>query len=337
MQETPHSSSPQPSALQPQHLSSRAYTGRDKAAALRELYGRELMRVDLCAYDGSERQELEFAATVVPLAEGVVYAHCQNTPARMIRSAELMWDGADDIYLTCAQAGAVVRTAEGFFEIPAGGFALMSKARAHDAITPDGGPTACIQVSHAALARLVPRLEEAPMRVLPVGMPGAVLALGYAQLLAQQPLMPAALRREATTHLHELLAGVIRPVAPAALPPEQVAVDVSRLALIERDILSRIDQPQLSLAQVARVHHLTPRQVQRLFARKGTCFSDFVSGARLDRAHAMLADPGQRHRRVLEIALDSGFDDVSAFSRAFRRHFGLTPSDVRGLAFGATG
>lgn len=61
-----------------------------------------------------------------------------------------------------------------------------------------------------------------------------------------------------------------------------------------------------------------------------------MSGARLDRAHAMLADPGQRHRRVLEIALDSGFDDVSAFSRAFRRHFGLTPSDVRSLAFGAT-
>lgn len=324
------------SAPAPFHLSSRTYSGRDKVAALRELYGRELMRVDLCAYEGAERQELEFSASVVPVAEGVVYARCQNTPARMIRSAELMRDGADDIYLTCAQAGAIVRTAEGCFEIPAGGFALMSKARAHDAITPHGGPTSCIQVPRADLARLVPRLEEAPMRVLPVGMPGAALALGYAQLLAQQPVIPAALRSEAAAHLRDLLAGIIHPAVPAALPPEQVAVDVSRLALIERDILSRIDQPQLSLALIARLHHLTPRQVQRLFARKGTCFSDFLSSARLNRAHAMLADPGQRSRRVLEIALDSGFDDVSAFSRAFRRHFGLTPSEVRSLAFGVT-
>lgn len=246
------------SAPAPFHLSSRTYSGRDKVAALRELYGRELMRVDLCAYEGAERQELEFSASVVPVAEGVVYARCQNTPARMIRC------------------------------------------------------------------------------VLPVGMPGAALALGYAQLLAQQPVIPAALRSEAAAHLRDLLAGIIHPAVPAALPPEQVAVDVSRLALIERDILSRIDQPQLSLALIARLHHLTPRQVQRLFARKGTCFSDFLSSARLNRAHAMLADPGQRSRRVLEIALDSGFDDVSAFSRAFRRHFGLTPSEVRSLAFGVT-
>jgi AraC-like DNA-binding protein len=57
-----------------------------------------------------------------------------------------------------------------------------------------------------------------------------------------------------------------------------------------------------------------------------------VRDARLERARAALADPAQRHRRVLAIALESGFDDFSAFSRAFRRRFGMTPSEVRGAS-----
>ena len=110
---------------------------------------------------------------------------------------------------------------------------------------------------------------------------------------------------------------------------EHEAQAAPRLALIQRDIQARLDWPQLSLAHIARLHHLTPRQVQRLFARQGTGFREYVSAARLDRARAQLADPAQRHRRVLEIALDCGFDDVSAFSQAFRRRFGMTPSEAR--------
>ncbi|KRD48561.1 hypothetical protein ASE52_14590 [Acidovorax sp. Root275] len=128
-----------------------------------------------------------------------------------------------------------------------------------------------------------------------------------------------------------LIADVLVPMARGIQPHQHDAIDVPRLALIRRDILARIDRPELSLEQIARQHHLTPRQVQRLFAREDTCFSDFVRQARLQRARDMLSDPAQRHRRVLEIALDSGFDDFSAFSRAFRRHFGMTPSEARGL------
>jgi AraC-like DNA-binding protein len=123
------------------------------------------------------------------------------------------------------------------------------------------------------------------------------------------------------------MAGILAPAAPGG-----DALDVPRLALIQRDILARLTQPELNLAQIARLHHLTPRQVQRLFAREGTCFSDFVRDARLDRVRAALADPRQRHRRVLQIVLDNGFDDFSAFSRAFKRRFGTTPTEIRGMS-----
>jgi AraC-like DNA-binding protein len=50
---------------------------------------------------------------------------------------------------------------------------------------------------------------------------------------------------------------------------------------------------------------------------------------RLDKAAALLRDPRWRHRKIAEIAAEAGFTDLSYFNRAFRRHFGATPSDIR--------
>ncbi|WP_298430881.1 AraC family transcriptional regulator [Ottowia sp.] len=313
------------------HLSSHDFAGPDKAAALREVYGRELVRVDLWPCEGAA--PFDFQAALQPLHEGAMAVRCEHTPAHSWRSPALMRDGADDILLTASRAGCVIRTPGGVLEIPAGGFLLHSKAREHEYITPHGGPTQSIQLPRATLARLAPRLEEAPLRALPPGTPGTALALGYAGLLLASPAAPSAsLLRTATAHLHELLAAVLAPPRRHTPPPAREAVYAARLALIQRAILARLDVPELRLEHIARLHHMTPRQVQRLFAREGTCFSDHVREQRLERAHALLADPAQRGKRVLDIALESGFNGFPAFSRAFRRRFGMTPTEVREAA-----
>ncbi|MNL61636.1 DNA-binding transcriptional activator FeaR [compost metagenome] len=69
--------------------------------------------------------------------------------------------------------------------------------------------------------------------------------------------------------------------------------------------------------------------MQRLFAQEGTCFSDYLRDARLQRAHAMLADPRHSRRRVLEIAFDCGFADITTFNRTFRQRYGVAPTQVR--------
>lgn len=324
-----------PIAPQCLHLSSRDYTGRDKTDALREFYGRELMRVELQPFEDAgsvqaAQDGLDFASTMLPLGGDSIYVHTQCTPSRMWRSPEMLRDGDDALYLCVAWGGGVFHTPRESHHLAGGQCALVSKARAHEFINLRGGASACIQVPHAALTRLVPGLEEAPLRMLSPDMPEPALALGYAQLLAASPALSAPLLQSALSHLQDLVASILAPVPSGARPSGREAVDVPRLALIQRDILARIDRADLSLAQIARLHHLTPRQVQRLFAREGLYFSDFVREQRLMRARDMLADPAQRHRRVLEIALDSGFDDVSAFSRAFRRQFGMSPSEARG-------
>lgn len=325
-----------PIAPQCLHLTSRDYTGRDKTDALREFYGRELMRVELQPFEGAgstqaAQEGLDFATTMLPLGGDSIYVQTECTPSRMWRSPEMLRDGDDAVYLAVAWGGGVFHTPRESHHLAGGQYAIISKARVHEFINLRGGASACIQVPHGALARRVPGLEEAPLRLLPPDSPEPALAMGYAQLLAGSTTLTAPLLNSALSHLQELIAGMLAPAARGAQPLEHAAADVPRLALIRRDILARIDRADLGLAQIARLHHLTPRQVQRLFEREGTCFSDFVSEQRLNRARAMLADPAQRQRRVLEIALDSGFDDVSAFSRAFRRQFGMSPSEVRSL------
>jgi len=318
--------------IQHTRITSNDLPARDKASALRELLGRELMRVDLEPADAEARpiEAFGYNAAVSTLAEGTAYAHVHHTPVHYRRTAALMRDGLDDVFLssTHGRGGCVLRDHRGReVEVPSGGIALLSKARLHEGITPWGGTSVCIQVPRAALALLLPGLEEAPMQVFAPGAPGAAsaaLALAYAGLVAGQPGLAGAPLAGSVAHLHELLA--------AAIAPRQAADQtqgVPLLAVIQRDIRARLGQPGLHLAAIARLHHLTPRQVQRLFGQQGQSFSAFLAEARMQRAHALLTDPAQRHRRVLHIALDSGFNDIPAFSRAFRRRFGITPSEAR--------
>jgi hypothetical protein len=66
----------------------------------------------------------------------------------------------------------------------------------------------------------------------------------------------------------------------------------------------------------------------------GKSFTQHVLERRLERAAALLRDPRWRHRRIADVAAEAGFTDLSYFNRAFRRRFGVTPSDVRQHARG---
>ena len=76
-------------------------------------------------------------------------------------------------------------------------------------------------------------------------------------------------------------------------------------------------------------HRVSPRYIQKRFEQEGTSFSDYVRGGRLALTYRMLQDPRQAHQNISTIAYDCGFGDITAFNRAFRRHFSASPSDIR--------
>lgn len=92
-------------------------------------------------------------------------------------------------------------------------------------------------------------------------------------------------------------------------------------------IEARLSDPDLRIADVARILGCSVRWLQRIFATQGTNFERYLLGRRLDHARrALLLRPAQN---VTDVGLDCGFNDAGHFSRSFKQRFGLSPSQFR--------
>jgi transcriptional regulator GlxA family with amidase domain len=100
----------------------------------------------------------------------------------------------------------------------------------------------------------------------------------------------------------------------------------ARVTRVVRAIEARPDA-NLSLTNLARDSGLSPYHFLRTFERlTGVTPHQFVLRARLrEAATRLVTEP----RKVIDVALDSGFGDVSNFNRAFRAEFGVTPLEYR--------
>ncbi|MGQ0464369.1 MAG: AraC family transcriptional regulator [Sporichthyaceae bacterium] len=104
------------------------------------------------------------------------------------------------------------------------------------------------------------------------------------------------------------------------------------------DLVYLILQGQLGphrpdLAKVARLLNLHPRSLQRLLAGEGLGFKDLVDRARREQTLNLITTTGLSFS---QIAVQVGLREQSSLTRAVRRWFGASPSELRGSA-GATG
>lgn len=105
------------------------------------------------------------------------------------------------------------------------------------------------------------------------------------------------------------------------------ATPARRIEDVIHYICSHLDG-ELTLDRLSRVARASRFHFHRLFsAHTGLGVARFVRLTRLERAAYQLAFAP--HRSVTQIALDAGFDAPEAFSRAFKRLRGQTPSEFR--------
>jgi AraC family transcriptional regulator, positive regulator of tynA and feaB len=95
------------------------------------------------------------------------------------------------------------------------------------------------------------------------------------------------------------------------------------LAYVERHLGDR----DLTVLGVSRRFAVSPRTLHNLFADADESFAATVRRLRLERCAVRLADPADT-ATVTAVAAAYGFDDPTSFSRAFRRHFGISPREV---------
>jgi len=89
-------------------------------------------------------------------------------------------------------------------------------------------------------------------------------------------------------------------------------------------------QEELSLEAVARAAYFSPYHFHRIFsALMGETVNQFVQRVRLEKAAFLLrAHPT---KPVTRVAMECGYQNPAAFSRAFRGSFGTTPSEWRNV------
>jgi AraC-like DNA-binding protein len=131
-----------------------------------------------------------------------------------------------------------------------------------------------------------------------------------------------------------LLHGILEMVAVAYANTQQAAVCPSQSAAYHKGqileyIESHLSAADLTPTRIAAALHMTPRNLHYLFASEGETVARYILRRRLEESVRALTCVPPQQRTLTEIALDLGFGSVTHFGRAFRRCYGVTPSEYR--------
>jgi AraC-like DNA-binding protein len=113
----------------------------------------------------------------------------------------------------------------------------------------------------------------------------------------------------------------------------QLGDNGNEIGLLERarqTILATLHLGEPALDEIAHHLGLSEWALQRKLREQGLSFTQLVDQIRQDSAIAHLK---QQHLSVTQLASMLGYSETSAFSRAFKRWFGLSPKQWRSAAF----
>lgn len=99
-----------------------------------------------------------------------------------------------------------------------------------------------------------------------------------------------------------------------------------------RDHVARhLQDPQLSIEQIAQALNCSKRLLHQAFAQDDLTLASYIQHQRLQACIQELRQAGTQ-RPITEVALGWGFSNHSHFSRVFREHTGMSPSEFRQAA-----
>jgi AraC-like DNA-binding protein len=311
------------------HFSTDDLPTKDRLPVWREVFGRMIGRMDFeVAGDRPLRQTVDVRAF-----EGLCLTINETNGIIARRTRELLADGGDDFAFTASLSGPFLASWAGrTIELEPGEAVLMSTAEVSTIHFPTAARFVGLRVPRRTLGALVDEPESILLRRVRKDTEALRLIRAYVAATSDQDFAGPRVQQLFASHLHDLVALAVGPSRDATEIARHRGLQAGRLQAIKTGILAHLGQRDLSVARVAKTQAVTPRYVQMLFEAEGTTFSRFVLGERLAWARRLLADPRAVGRPIIGIALEAGFGDLSYFNRAFRRRYGMTPSDMKASA-----
>jgi AraC-like DNA-binding protein len=138
--------------------------------------------------------------------------------------------------------------------------------------------------------------------------------------------------RTISSHLIDLISLALGPGSEEEERVRRTGLRTGRIHTLLREIEAGYLDPGFSIHKVAAGQRVSVRYLQELLAETGVGFGERVLELRLQHAHRLLSRRDQQHRKIIDVAFSSGFNDVSYFTRCFRARFNMTPGDARACA-----
>lgn len=276
-------------------------------------------------------------AVVRRLSLGTVHlVVCESPPLRLTR----LCSGGDNdplashlgLEVLCSgRATVVVGGRE--IRLGTGDLLLHHPGEHYCAETTEPAVSANLLIPMERYARHFEQIRARVNSVVPATAPGA--AILSATLRAAADALRDGLRESQFTPLATALLELVDMVylgdalAQADARPQQ-SLTRQAMAYIEQTL----PNPALSVQSIAETLRVSARTVHEVFRRQGSTPARYILQRRLERSAAYLR--GAATDRIAEIAQSAGFEDPAYFSRAFRRHYGVSPLRYRQQAAGIT-
>ncbi len=99
------------------------------------------------------------------------------------------------------------------------------------------------------------------------------------------------------------------------------------LAYLMKRHADEMYQTDMSLSEFAMTYQKNEKYIGRLFKQEvGMSYSEYVQENRLSHAKQLIAEGDER---IIDIALECGFNNISYFNRSFKKKYGHSPTDYR--------
>jgi len=260
------------------------------------------------------------------LASGIMLSHVQAPAIRVTRStAHIRRDQLDHWVIAIGRrTTSLVRSDDPTMTVPGGTPIVLSLA---DEMISDRTADRRLQLylSRDRFPELAPVLDQ--LRGKPLNNTLGGLLGDYLNMIWR--LLPDVTPDDVPRLNNAIGAMVGACLAPERGIPDSASrqIDFVQLERVRRVIKANLRSPALGPRLLCQQLSLSRSTLYRLVANEGG-LARYIQRQRLLEAYAILADPAA-DRPIADIAEQLCFTDKSGFSRAFRREFGSSPSDLR--------
>lgn len=262
--------------------------------------------------------------------DGVLASRADTSPTRLNRPQSLIARMAsDDIAIVAYTKGDCRVTVGGVPQhIKAGEILILDLARPTEIETSDMQNSSLL-ISRQRLQAWSDVLMDIHGTIIRHGTMQRLFSGFIQSLVTEAPNMHESESAQVAEMTLQFVGSILQQLRPRQIEAGSGAVQLSRMrAFIEGQLANRELGPQ-TLMQEFGVSRPT---LYRQFEPLGGVIR-YITERRLQTAFRIVTDPANAPPRISQLAYDFGFSSASAFGRAFREMFGLTPSEARNLAW----